>query len=190
MSEVTEKIKQELLVRCEKSKQKDGYDFWNEHIKYVVDNAVKLAKEYGADIEIVELGALLHDIAMPSEYGDREEHHIYGAEITEELLTKLNYPKDRIEKVKNCVLNHRSSRKSQRNTIEEQCVADADVIAHFDCIPSLFSLVYNKMNLSISDGAEYVKRKLERDYNKLSPRTKEKLKERYDKIMEVLFLSE
>ncbi len=168
MSEVTEKIKQELLVRCEKSKQKDGYDFWNEHIKYVVDNAVKLAKEYG----------------------DREEHHIYGAEIAEELLTKLDYPKDRIEKVKNCVLNHRSSRKSQRNTIEEQCVADADVIAHFDCIPSLFSLVYNKMNLSISDGAEYVKRKLERDYNKLSPRTKEKLKERYDKIMEVLFLSE
>ena len=190
MSEVTEKIKQELLVRCEKSKQKDGYDFWNEHIKYVVDNAVKLAKEYGADIEIVELGALLHDIAMPSEYGDREEHHIYGAEIAEELLTKLNYPKDRIEKVKNCVLNHRSRGKSQRNTIEEQCVADADVIAHFDCIPSLFSLVYNKMNLSISDGAEYVKRKLERDYNKLSPRTKEKLKERYDKIMEVLFLSE
>ena len=175
MREVTEKIKQELLARCEKSKQKDGYDFWNEHIKYVVDNAGKLAKEYGADIEIVELGALLHDIAMPSEYGDREEHHIYGAEIAEELLTKLDYPKDRIEKVKNCVL---------------KCVADADVIAHFDCIPSLFSLVYNKMNLSISDGAEYVKRKLERDYNKLSPRTKEKLKERYDKIMEVLFLSE
>ena len=50
------------------------------------------------------------------------------------------------------------------------------MIAHFDCIPSLFSLVYNKMDLSISDGAEYVKRKLERDYNKLSHRTKEKLK--------------
>lgn len=190
LSDVTEKIKQEVLRRCEKSKQKDGYDFWNEHIKYVVDNAVKLAKDYGADVEIVELGALLHDIAMPSEYGDREEHHIYGAEIAEELLTKLNYPKDRIEKVKKCILNHRSSRKSQRKNIEEQCVADADVIAHFDCIPSLFSLVYKEMNLSISDGAEYVKRKLERDYNKLSPRTKEKLKERYNKIMEVLFLAE
>ena len=44
------------------------------------------------------------------------------------------------------------------------------------------------MNLSISDGREYAKRKLEKDYNKLSPRTKEKLKERYNKIMEVLFL--
>ena len=25
MSEITEKIKQELLIRCEKSKEKDGY---------------------------------------------------------------------------------------------------------------------------------------------------------------------
>ena len=61
MSEITEKIKQELLIRCEKSKEKDGYDFWNEHIKYVVENGIELAKKYGADIEIVELGALLQN---------------------------------------------------------------------------------------------------------------------------------
>ena len=74
-------------------KKKNGYDFWNEHIKYVVQNSIKLAKQYGADEEIVELGALLHDISVPSEYGDRENHHIYGAEIAEQLLTQLHYPK-------------------------------------------------------------------------------------------------
>ena len=158
MSEITEKIKQELLIRCEKSKEKDGYDFWNEHIKYVVENGIELAKKY-------------------------------GAEIAEQLLTELNYPKERIEQVKNCVLNHRGSKDRPRNTIEEQCVADADVIAHFDCIPSLFSLVYKEMNLSISDGKEYVRRKLERDYNKLSPRTRELLKDRYKNIVDVLFVN-
>ena len=158
MSEITEKIKQELLIRCEKSKEKDGYDFWNEHIKYVVENGIELAKKY-------------------------------GAEIAEQLLIELNYPKERIEQVKNCVLNHRGSKDRPRNTIEEQCVADADVIAHFDCIPSLFSLVYKEMNLSISDGKEYVRRKLERDYNKLSPRTRELLKDRYKNIVDVLFVN-
>ncbi len=34
---------------------------------------------------------------------------------------------------------------------------------------------------------EFVKKKLERDYNKLSVRTKEILKDRYKSIMEVLF---
>ena len=142
----------------------------NDHIKYVVKNSIELAKKYEADVEIVELGALLHDIAMPSEIGPREEHNIYGVKITDELLTKLDYPQDRKERVKECVLRHRGSKDLPRNTIEEQCVADADVMAHFDCIPSLFHLAFGKseMNMSIEDGTKFVKNKLERDYKKLS----------------------
>ena len=188
MSEITEKIKKELLYRCEKYKKKYGYDFWNEHIKYVVQNSVELAQKYGADVEITELGALLHDIAKPSEYGENEKHHIYGAEIAEELLSKLNYPRNKIEYVKNCVLNHRGSVLNDKNTVEEQCVADADVIAHFDCIPLLFSVAYGEKRLSLYEGQQWVKSKLERDYRKLSSRAKEDLKDRYENIMKVLFV--
>jgi len=189
MSDITEKIKEELVKRCNIYNEKYGYDFWNEHIKYVVENSVKLAKKYGADIEIVELGALLHDIAMPSEIGPKEEHNVYGVQIADELLTKLNYPEDRKNRVKECVLRHRGDKDLPRNTIEEQCVADADVIAHFDCIPSLFNLAFGKtfLNKSLQDGTEFVKKKLERDYSKLSDRTREILKERYENIMKVLF---
>ena len=190
MSEVTEKIKEELLKRCNIYKEKYGYDFWNDHIKYVVKNSVELAKKYGADVEIVELGALLHDIAMPSEIRPREEHNLYGTQIADELLSKLNYPVDRKERVKECVLRHRGSKDLPRNTIEEQCVADADVIAHFDCIPSIFHLAFGKndMDMSIKDGTEFVKKKLERDFSKLSDRTRVELKTRYDTMMKVLFV--
>ena len=156
MSEIVESIKVELLKRCEAYKEKHGYDFWNDHIKYVVKNSIELAKKYGADVEIVELGALLHDIAMPSEFGPREEHNVYGVQIAEELLTQLNYPEDRKERVKECVLRHRGSKSLPRNTIEE--------------------------------GTEFVKKKLERDFNKLSDRTKIELKDRYENIMRVLFV--
>ena len=184
------KIRTELLKRCNIYNEKYGYDFWNDHIKYVVKNSVELAKKYGADIEIVELSALLHDIAMPSEIGPREEHNIYGTQIADELLTKLNYPEDRKERVKECVLRHRGSKDLPRNTIEEQCVADADVIAHFDCIPSLFHLAFdkNEMGMSIEAGTEFVKKKLERDYNKLSERTRKEIKDRYENIVKVLFV--
>lgn len=47
---ITELIKKELLERTDNSKDKDGYDFWEDHIKYVVDNAIYLAKEYRADV--------------------------------------------------------------------------------------------------------------------------------------------
>ena len=54
MSEVVENIKQELLKRCNTYNEKYGYDFWNDHIKYVVKNSVELAKKYDADIEEVK----------------------------------------------------------------------------------------------------------------------------------------
>ena len=191
MNNIVENIKKELIIRCNTYKEKHNYDFWNDHIKYVVKNAVELAKKYNADVEIVELGALLHDIAMPSECGPREEQNIYGAKIADELLTKLNYPQDRKQRVKECVLRHRGSKDLLRNTIEEQCVADADVMAHFDCIPSLFHLAFgkNEMKLSLEDGTDFVKKKLERDYNKLSSRTREILKGRYENIINVLFVN-
>lgn len=184
---ITELIKEELLKRTEEFKEQDGYDFWGDHIQYVVENAVYLAKKYDADVEIVELGALLHDIAMPSNICSREEHHIYGEKIAQELLEKYHYPKDRIERVKQCVLNHRGSKDLPRNTIEEECVADADVMAHFDSIPSLFKLAFQDQNLDLNEGIEFVKNKLKRDYNKLSSRTKNLLENRYHTIMEVLF---
>ena len=42
--------------------------------------------------------------------------------------------------------------------------------------------------MSIKDGTEFVKKKLERDFSKLSDRAKGELKARYDTIMKVLFV--
>ena len=47
-----------------KNHSEDHYDFWNEHIKYVYEESIKLAEKYDADKEIVSLGAFLHDIAL------------------------------------------------------------------------------------------------------------------------------
>ena len=61
------------------------------------------------------------------------------------------------------------------------------MIAHFDSIPALFSLAFKELNLSLNEGTEFVKKKLEREYNKLSNRTRKLLEERYSNIRKVLF---
>lgn len=40
---ITEQIKEELLKRTNSVKEEDKYDFWEDHIKYVVKNALELA---------------------------------------------------------------------------------------------------------------------------------------------------
>lgn len=191
MSETVNKIREIVLEKCAQHKKnpKFGYyDYWNDHIKRVLYHGINLANEYGADVEIVELSALLHDVSMPSEYGNRSEHAIYSAEMTDILLTSLNYPKDRLEHVKKCVFNHSGSNAHLRDTLEETCISDADALAHFDRIPSLFSLAYSILNMSLEEGREYVKERLLGDYLGLSEQTKDAFKGKYEALMDTLFV--
>lgn len=188
MPNIVEIVKEKLLGYSKESFKKDGYDFWNNHIKYVFMHAHELAIKRGADIEVCELSALFHDMAMVADFGPREEHEIYGAKMAHDVLTELGYPKEKIDLIEKCVLHHRGSKEDTRNSIEEQIIADADVMAHFDSVPSLFSLVYNKLGLPMEEGRDYVKNKLTRDYKKLSPEGQKEQKERFDTIMKILFV--
>lgn len=184
---IVEKIKEYVKDECNKHKKesKDSYDFWNEHIKYVYDKALVLAKKYDADIEIVLLGALLHDIALIKKVGKRSGHHINGAKIAEEILNKYNYPQEKIKRVKNCVLHHRTSFDAENK--EEVCVSDADILSHFDNIPMIFDYAYKNYDVNLSNIRSFIKRYFENDYNDLSDKTKVIFKEEYENIMNVLF---
>ena len=180
------KIYTEVKQRCMASTNAYGIGAWDHHIKIVYDLAKKYANEYGADLEIVALAALLHDVASVTDVNFTEEHHIIGADIAEELLLKENYPIERIELIKKCILNHRGSRLMEKNSPEEICIADSDAMAHFYSIPSLLSMVYREKGLSIDEGSKFVLEKLDRSYNKMSEKGKILVKKQYDSAKNIL----
>ena len=148
------------------------------------EEAICLAQNYHADEEIVKLGALLHDIALIRKEGTREEHHINGEKIAKDILLSLSYPEEKMERVLKCVYNHRSSKNA--NSTEELCVADADILAHFDNIPMLFNSAYNRNNISLGDVRGWLKDCFEKDYNDLSDTTRKWFKERYQLICDIV----
>ncbi len=183
---VIEFIRDKLMLanKAYSDKAPDHFDYWEQHIRLVVKEALILADTYGADKETVELGALLHDIALVSEAGTRGEHHINGKMIADKLLSEYGYPDDRKGKVLRCVLHHRNSKYAEN--IEELCVADADIISHYDNIPMCFGAAFKYHKISTGSIEEWI-RYFEHDYNDLSERTKHTFKPRYDAIMDVLF---
>ena len=183
---IEETIYNEVKNRCELSTNAYGIGAWDHHIKIVYELAKKYANEYGASIEIVALAALLHDIASVTDVSYTEEYHIIGAQIAEELLLKVNYPEEKIELIKKCILNHRGSRLIDKTSNEGVCVADCDAMAHFYSIPSLLSMVYREKNLSIDDGSKFVMDKLDRSYNKMSEKGKRLVKVQYDSAKNIL----
>lgn len=181
---IIEHIKNEVLLLNQKyiDESEDGYDFWNMHIKYVVRESIKLAKTYDADLEIVELAALLHDIALVAKVGTKADHHSNGAIIARELLQKYNYPSDKTQRVINCIINHRSSKNA--TNAEELCVADADIIAHFYNLSSSFVLGIKNFNFTKPE--QFISWFVN-DYNDLSNQTKQTFKHRFNNIMKTLF---
>ena len=185
--DIVAQVKEVVMNDIEKHKNKreDHYDYWNEHIKYVYKEAVLLAKKYNAELEIVQLGALLHDIASIKMVGTRADHHINGKIIAEEILTRYEYPREKMERVLGCVYNHRSSKNA--TNIEEQCVADADVLAHFDNILMIFSIAYKQEdNKNLANLKEWLKKYFKKDFDDLSDLTKKEFKERYKLICQVV----
>lgn len=179
MKKIIKEIYTEVEKRCMAKTNAYGIGAWDHHIKLVYEIATDICEEYNADYNIVALAALLHDIASVTDKDLTEEHHIHGAKIAEELLSKYNLSNEQTEHIKKCILNHRGSRLVKKTTPEEICIADADAMAHFYSVPSLLRMVYVEKGLSIDEGSEFVLNKLERSYNKLSSKGKEIIKEKY-----------
>jgi uncharacterized protein len=171
---------------CKSENNIFGYGIWSHHINPMIPLGENLASEYGADKEIVTIAILLHDLVSIEDKNNYKEHHIIGSERAEKILLGYNYPKDRIEKIKMCIKNHRSSVNNDKNSIEEICVADADAIIHLIEISSLFYAAYKEMGKSIEEGQKWIKEKLEKDYKKLSERSKEKYKNEFEVIIKAL----
>lgn len=173
-------IYDEVKNRCMLPSNIYGTSTFEHHIELVYKIARDNSLVYNANKDIVSLAALLHDIAAITSKDYIEDHHIIGAQIAEELLQEYNLEKEELELIKKCILNHRGSKLSEKTTNEEICVADADAMAHFYGVASLFRMVYVEKNMSVDEGIEFVQKKLERSYNKLSEKGKEIIKPEYE----------
>lgn len=101
-----------------------GHDWW--HVQRVWNNAVNIAKKEKADIFVIELAALLHDIADWKFYGGDDS---VGPQKAREWLEKLNVEEDIISHVCEIIkeLSFKGAGvKSRIRTKEGMVVQDAD----------------------------------------------------------------
>jgi uncharacterized protein len=188
MSKIVELMKQEIIKRSNDFERKtkgtkNEFNSYREHVQYVYKYVCLLSEDKDVDHEVLELSALLHDIAMTDITLDRSRHNEYGAEIAEKLLRENNYPEDKVQFVKKCILNHCSKRTNFRTTKEEQILVDADGLSHFDSMNNLYKLAHNVMELNDEDSVKFIQDKLTRDYNEISNELKYLIEDKYNKVM-------
>jgi uncharacterized protein len=112
------------FVKDELSDAEGGHDWW--HIYRVWKTALRLAEEEKANLFVVSLGALLHDIADAKFYGGDEE---IGPQKAEAFLQSIDVEKAVIDQVL-VIIRHVSFKNRDELpevlSIELQIVQDAD----------------------------------------------------------------
>lgn len=94
------------------------------HVDRVFRIATFLAKREKADVELVQTGAILHDIGRTV----GEPHNETGARLASEILSGTDFPREKSDRVARIVLHHALPFRDKLETLEEKIVWDADKI--------------------------------------------------------------
>ena len=117
-----------------------------EHVLRVKAMTERIGRAEGADLEIIEAAAYLHDSrgASPEEGGKaRKEHHIASAEFAGEVLASKGWSQERIEAVQHCIRAHRYRHNGERpETLEAQCMFDADKLDVLGAVGAARTIAY------------------------------------------------
>jgi len=101
-----------------------------DHVFRVYNLCLLIAKhEENVDLDVLIPSALLHDIARVEESKDKTgklDHAILGGEIAEDILRKLQYEEEKIQRIKHCIIAHRFRTGNEPNTIEAKILFDSD----------------------------------------------------------------
>jgi len=100
------------------------------HVERVYDMCIKIGEELHANIKILKLSVLLHDIGRIDEKKDniKRNHAEISAEKALKFLTSQNFniPKEDIDKIIHCIKAHSFSNNIIPQTLEAKILSDVD----------------------------------------------------------------
>jgi len=184
------KIRREVrkLVRdaCYSAKNNFSYTTWQYHILPVAGHSLHLGRRLKADLEVLELAAYLHDYAGILDYKLYKDHHLHGARLAGKILGELNFPAEKIKKVKECIGSHRGSVRIKHKNKEAEILASADAMSHFTELADMFYLTFGIHRYKTLEGARWLKAKLERSWAKIIPEGRELIRDDYKIVSRII----
>ena len=102
-------------------------DYRFNHIRNVMELGARIAEREGADVDVVKVAALFHDVAKLEV--DQDVHAEAGARVAREYLeSHAEFPDSFIDRVCQVIENHSYQGPVTDLSLEAQCLIEADVL--------------------------------------------------------------
>ncbi|MUW14622.1 HD domain-containing protein [Halorubrum sp. CBA1125] len=135
------------------------------HIINVVDLATEIAEAEGADVDVVRVAALFHDVAKLE--ADQDVHAEEGARVAREYLqSRGDFPESFVEEVCSTVVDHSYTGDLDDVPLESRCLIEADVLDKVGANGAVLMLLrMGYESRTHMDAAKMVDRVLQRAYD-------------------------
>lgn len=156
------------------------------HVDLATDTAKRIAKDLGANVEIVEAGTLLMDclIGQALKENRSSEHVAMSLERTNELMKDFSFSEDDKENIRHCVLEHHGVENFY--SLESEICCNADCYRFISIKGFSYAMRYLR-EMKFEDLVKLLNQKSEEKLNALSlDITKKELKDQYKLISEFL----
>lgn len=154
-------------VKSEVKKRLEGVNSCHEweHTERVYNLAMNIGRKLNADLEVLGLAVILHDIARKEqdESNGKVCHAERGAVLAKEILQKHNLAAEKIKNICHCIETHRFRNNKIPRILEAQILYDADKLdaigaigtgRNFSFAGHLGAKVHDK-NVNLDKSAEY-----------------------------------
>lgn len=124
MKNIFEQIKKEAKEHFLKAR---GSHDWS-HIERVYKLALRIGRKENADLKILKLAAILHDIGRKrqDDSNGKIDHSEEGARLAKEILERHNLDKEKIKEIVHCIETNRFRSIKSPKSKEARILFDAD----------------------------------------------------------------
>jgi len=119
-----------IITQFSKDKMGDDVIHGFSHAKRVLNSCLNIGKKLNANLNVLEISALLHDIGRKHEKNDidRKNHAEFSADIALNFLKLRDFklPQEEIDNIIHTIKSHSFSNNFLPNTLEAKILSDAD----------------------------------------------------------------
>jgi uncharacterized protein len=140
-------------------------DYRFNHTRNVVDLATDIAEREGANVDVVRVAALFHDVSKLE--AAQDDHAEEGARVAREYLTThADLPASFVEEVCGCVRDHSYQGPLSDVSLETRCLVEADLLDKVGANGTVLMILrMGYESRTHMDAATMVERVLERGEN-------------------------
>ncbi len=178
-----EAIRGEVRDACDRPENRLTPSFYEEHLRLVADHATSLAAALGADRELVELAAWLHDISAVLDFATLPTHPDASADAAGGMLARHGCPAARVAAVAAAIRRHSQPLRVGQGTPEEVCLSNADASAQIAAPAFWLYFAYRVRNLGFTEGREWYAARLRQNWQAMIPEARALVESEYARAL-------